>query len=143
MKQSYDIEQSISSSPATTYRDLDPTSAQNEHLDDFDIIKGAQEVTEKLKELQIRFDTNPKYLQKSDFDLLISILGKTIPWLYTQAQYTEIQDIETIRSGATAGSTAVQPGDDLQTSVLTIGTTSITEEQLTALLTLLNVTPNE
>lgn len=90
MKQSYDIEQSITSSPVTTYRDLDPTSAQNEHLDDFDILKGAQEVTKELKELQIRFDTNPKYLQKSDFDLLISILGKTIPWLYTQAQYTEI-----------------------------------------------------
>lgn len=54
-----------------------------------------------------------------------------------------IQDLEEIRSGATAGSTAVQPGDDLQTSVLTIGTTSITEEQLTALLALLNVTPNE
>ena len=40
----------------------------------------------KLKEVQIRFDNDPKYLTKRDFGKLIELLGGAFDWLYSDPQ---------------------------------------------------------
>jgi hypothetical protein len=46
----------------------------------------------KLKEVQIRFDNDPKYLTKRDFGKLIELLGGAFEWLYSDPQ---IKDTDT------------------------------------------------
>jgi hypothetical protein len=46
----------------------------------------------KLKEVQIRFDNDPKYLTKRDFGKLIELLGGAFEWLYSDPQ---IKDSDT------------------------------------------------
>jgi hypothetical protein len=46
----------------------------------------------KLKEVQIRFDNDPKYLTKRDFGKLIELLGGAFDWLYSDPQ---IKDTDT------------------------------------------------
>lgn len=93
MSYNYNIEKSIvDTGLPTTYRSLDPDSPQNQQLTEAERLAAKLAMEKKLKEVQIRFDNDPKYLTKRDFGKLIELLGGAFDWLYTDPQ---IKDTDT------------------------------------------------
>ena len=65
MSYNYNIEKSIvDTGLPTTYRSLDPNSPQNQQLTEAERLAAKLAMEKKLKEVQIRFDNDPKYLTK-------------------------------------------------------------------------------
>lgn len=68
-----------------TLRSLDPESQANKNL----FKKKTEEITDitsfnkLLKEVIIRFDTDPSYYQKDDFKKLISLIARSLKYFYT------------------------------------------------------------
>lgn len=93
MSYNYNIEKSIvDTGLPTTYRSLDPDSPQNQQLTEAERLAAKLAMEKKLKEVQIRFDNDPKYLTKRDFGSLIELLGGAFDWLYSDPQ---IKDTDT------------------------------------------------
>lgn len=87
MSYNYNIEKSIvDTGLPTTYRSLDPNSPQNQQLTEAERLAAKLAMEKKLKEVQIRFDNDPKYLTKRDFGKLIELLGGAFDWLYSDPQ---------------------------------------------------------
>ena len=51
-------------------------SLQKEHPSNADLYRSSQEFQDLLKEVKIRFDTNPKFYQKEDYQKLIELIRK-------------------------------------------------------------------
>lgn len=66
------IEIPVHNSPIVTSRSLDPNHVTNAHI----TLKDQEKKTllDTLKEILIRFDTNPKFYQKEDYKSLIKVL---------------------------------------------------------------------
>lgn len=93
MSYNYNIEKSVvDTGLPTTYRSLDPDSPQNQQLTEAERLAAKLAMEKKLKEVQIRFDNDPKYLTKRDFGKLIELLGGAFDWLYSDPQ---IKDTDT------------------------------------------------
>lgn len=54
--------------------------------DKFEVIEDVNELKKLLSEVLIRFDTNPQYYTKKDYGLLLSILYRTLLYLYSVSQ---------------------------------------------------------
>lgn len=78
-----------------TLRSLDPESQANKNL----FKKKSEEITDitlfnkLLKEVIIRFDTDPSYYQKDDFKKLISLIARSLKYFYTQNSSEELEII--------------------------------------------------
>lgn len=93
MSYNYNIEKSVvDTGLPTTYRSLDPNSPQNQQLTEAERLAAKAAMEKLLKEVQIRFDNDPKYLTKRDFGKLIELLGGAFDWLYSDPQ---IKDTDT------------------------------------------------
>lgn len=97
----YQLEQSIKNG-FSTYRKTNPTSVSNRNTlkgmilsdsavqksifsEDLPEITSLEDLLKWLTSLLIRFDTSPNDYQKSDYKLLISILVKSLIYLYKQS----------------------------------------------------------
>ena len=97
----YQLEQSIKNG-FSTYRKTNPTSVSNRNTlkgmilsdsavqksifsEDLPEITSLEDLLKWLTSLLIRFDTSPSDYQKSDYKVLISILVKSLIYLYKQS----------------------------------------------------------
>lgn len=88
------------------------------------IINDSTVLKKLISELIIRFDTDPSFYTKKDYQVLVAVLSKTIPYLYSKADgyQSELSNLDSIINDI---GTRI---DDLKQSVdnINVGVTSIT-----------------
>lgn len=103
----YQIERPVHDFPCHTYRNLDPNAPANKHLS-FDIVAKIAELQDLLNEIIIRFDTNPRFYTKEDYEKLIDLLKNILGYLQTDLSThpfngiitdTSINPLDTINPG--------------------------------------------
>ena len=66
----YQTEKPITKGYTSTQRSLDPNTVENQHLNK----DTSEEFLNLLREVKIRFDTNPRLYQKEDYKKLLELL---------------------------------------------------------------------
>ena len=84
------IEIPVHNNPFVTSRPLDIHSPENSNIITPEEIEQLAEIQRKLREVKIRFDTNPHFYQKEDYQKLIDLLGSGLIHLYNENLRTKI-----------------------------------------------------